>query len=394
MASRQHWVLVSAQIVCSIVALNCFAQDVSTKPQFAGPTETGFLLPNGWHLTPVGKHIETSDMVLNIHPLRDSRHAIATTNGFNEHKLLLLDIADQKMIASATSLQSWYGLAVDSTESLVWWSGGGAGFNHHFQLVDKQWRRISDPEVDTRKFSQKELADLRDKLKSENGFRAGVLLDEKRQCLYSLHINAGKLVATQLSDPKSSRELALGGRPYDIQFVAGGRLLYVSDWANAQVIVVEADTMRLAAKIKVGIHPNQMVVHPTDGRVFVACASSNGVWVIDAEKGVVTETIYTSLFPASPEGSTPDALALSPDGETLYVANADNNCIAVIDVEEENKSAIEGFIPTGWYPTSVAVTPDGKQLLIGVGKGLQSKPNPFVRKEDSEKGQTSGNLTA
>src|SRR5262249_55733281 len=42
-----------------------------------------------------------------------------------------------------------------------------------------------------------------------------------------------------------------------------------------------------------------------------------------------------------------------------------------------DRSQVVGFIPTGWYPTAVAVTPDGKNLLVGVGKGNQTKPNPF-----------------
>ena len=90
--------------------------------------------------------------------------------------------------------------------------------------------------------------------------------------------------------------------------------------------------LRVVRKVAVGDHPNQMALHK-DGRLFVACASSNCVSVIDTKRGHVVETISTALFPRAPEGSTPDALALSPDGETLYVANADNNCVAVIDVE-------------------------------------------------------------
>src|SRR5450755_3358878 len=90
----------------------------------------------------------------------------------------------------------------------------------------------------------------------------------------------------------------------------------------------------------------------------------------------MTETITTALFPNSPEGSTPDALVLSPDAKTLYVANADNNCVGVIDVSIPNKSQVKGFIPTGWYPTALAVTPDGKTLLVGVGKGNLTRPNP------------------
>src|SRR5262249_27181978 len=103
----------------------------------------------------------------------------------------------------------------------------------------------------------------------------------------------------------------------------------------------------------------------------------NCVSVIDTKRGVVTETIFTALFPKAPEGSTPDALAVAPDGKTLYVANADNNCVAVIDIAEPNKSQVKGFVPTGWDPAAVALTPDGKTLLVGVGKGNQTKANPI-----------------
>jgi YVTN family beta-propeller protein len=165
-----------------------------------------------------------------------------------------------------------------------------------------------------------------------------------------------------------------GKRPYDVLKAKNG-LLYVSDWADRCVLVVDAETLRTIGRIPVGEHPNQMVLHPKDERLFVACASSNAVHVIDTKLGTVQETIYTPLFPQSPEGSTPDALCIAPNGETLFVANADNNCVAVVDIEAPRKSAVKGFIPTGWYPTSVAITPNGKQLLVGVGKGNQTQSN-------------------
>ncbi len=158
-----------------------------------------------------------------------------------------------------------------------------------------------------------------------------------------------------------------------------GSRLYVSDWASRTVLALDPVELRTMARIAVGEHPNQIAVHPEDDRLFVACASSNCVSVIDTDRGIVTETIMTSLFPKAPEGSTPAALAISPDGETLYVANADNNCVAVIDIEHPGRSQVKGFIPTGWYPTAVAVTPDSKTLLVGVGKGNQTRPNPIER---------------
>ncbi len=376
-------------LALSAVATITRAQEVSpdrpnasrkSATSVAGPTDTGFLLPNGWHLTPAGRHIETNDLVLNMIPLSDGRRALATCDGFNEHYLGLFDLTNGKLLSKQAVFQSWFGLQVTSDEKKIWWSGGGAGSLHQFELAENALKRTSPDEADVTKLSREEQMALREKLKADNSFRSGVCLDERRNCLYSLLINAGKLTSTSLVDGVE-RSLDLGGRPYDIRLSRDQRMLYISDWAGSVVRVVDADAFRVVDTIRVGEHPNQIAIHPEDNRVFVACASSNGVWVIDSVKGVVTETIYTSLFPQSPEGSTPDALALSHDGEKLFVANADNNCIAVVDIESPNKSTVEGFIPTGWYPTSVAVTPDGKQLLVGVGKGNQSKANPIPKEQ-------------
>jgi YVTN family beta-propeller protein len=151
-------------------------------------------------------------------------------------------------------------------------------------------------------------------------FRSGLLHDAETDTLYSLEINNGTLTEIPLSGAKMVRKSPCGQRPYDIVRGRGGKLLYVSDWAARAVLAVDAKELRVVAKIAVGEHPNQMAVHPKDDRLFVACASSNCVSVIDTKRGIVTETIMTSLFPKAPEGTTPDALALALDGKVLYVA--------------------------------------------------------------------------
>src|SRR5262249_21053827 len=169
----------------------------------------------------------------------------------------------------------------------------------------------------------------------------------------------------------------VGSRPYDVTVARNGTQLFVSDWAGRMVLVLDPEDLRTVARIAVGDHPNQIAVHPQDDRIFVACASSDCVSVIDTRRGIVAETIHMALFPKAPEGSTPDALALAPDGRTLFVAIADNNCVAVIDVATPTRSRSKGSSPTGCPPTAVAVMPDGKTLLVGVGKGNQTKANPI-----------------
>ncbi|MDE3194963.1 MAG: PD40 domain-containing protein, partial [Acidobacteriota bacterium] len=56
---------------------------------------------------------------------------------------------------------------------------------------------------------------------------------------------------------------------------------------------------------------------------------------------------------------------LSPDGKTLYVTVAEDNFIAIFDVE---KRAFTGRIATGVYPNRVAITPDGRTLVYSLMK--------------------------
>ena len=111
-------------------------------------------------------------------------------------------------------------------------------------------------------------------------------------------------------------------------------------------------------------------------RLFVACANTNAVWVVDLAAQRATEQIGVALFPNAPPGTTPNALALSPDGTTLLVANADNNTVAVVDVSEPGASRVRGFIPTGWYPTGVTFNRDGRRIYVLNGKGLSPARQP------------------
>jgi YVTN family beta-propeller protein len=341
-----------------------------SKPQYAGPTEKGFLLPNGWTLSPAGKHVPLQDLLpLNIVPVAGGSYVLMATSGYHQHELLLIDRRDQTVADRQTLRESWFGLALAPRGDRLWWSGGGTGRLNTFDI--KNGKLIPGPPVPDRSPWS---AQQQEEFRKQDHFQSGLTLDPKSQTLYALDINAGTISALSIQDGREIRTAPCGRRPYDVVLARNGSRLYVSDWANRAVLALNPDDLRVMAQIGVGDHPNQIAVHPRDDRIFVACAASNCVSVIDTGRGVVTETIMTALFPRAPEGSTPDAVAVAPDGKTLFVANADNNCVAVIDIAVPQQSRVKGFIPTGWYPTAVAVSPDGQTLFIGAGKGNQSLP--------------------
>lgn len=375
------------RLVCLAVLVGPLLACGQDRP--AGPDGDGFLLPNGWRVTPAGEQIVLTDLPLNILVSPDGRHAVVATNGYNAHELSLIDLVDRKRLAQESVKQSWFGVAFDPRGKRLFWSGGGSGQLHRFEWLPTGLRADA-PYTPTPPADEAEAKAGRGE---PEGFRTGLCLSADGRTLYSLTILAkggnksfawgdakpggppgGVITAIDLAGEHPPRSAPCGGRPYDVTLARNG-LLYVSDWAGRRVLAVDPETLRTIDQIPVGEHPNQLVLHPRDSRLFVPCASSNLVSVIDTATGTVQETIVTSLFPQAPEGSTPDAAAVSPDGKLLFVANADNNCVVAIDIRAPRRSQVRGFIPTGWYPTAVAVTPDNRTLLVGVGKGNQTASN-------------------
>src|SRR5437868_4237186 len=77
----------------------------------------------------------------------------------------------------------------------------------------------------------------------------------------------------------------------------------------------------VAARIATGGHASGLALSGDGARLFVANALQDTVSVIDTASDTVVATIDLSPYPRAPMGSMPNAVALSPDGKTLYVAN-------------------------------------------------------------------------
>lgn len=121
-----------------------------------------------------------------------------------------------------------------------------------------------------------------------------------------------------------------------------------------------------------GASPNSLVA--TDEYVFVTNGTNDNISVISIEKDTVVQTIY--LKPDARirqfRGVIPFGLALSPDRKRLYVACSGINAVAVIDVPTLQ---VKGYVPAGWFPAKLKVSPDGSRLVITNAKGFGSGPN-------------------
>ncbi len=121
-----------------------------------------------------------------------------------------------------------------------------------------------------------------------------------------------------------------------------------------------------------GSSPNSMVA--TDDLVYVSNGNNDNVSVIDVKQTKVINSIELKLDErlGNLKGIIPFGLAISPDQKRLFVAEAGINAVAIIDVASQK---VLGHLPTGWFPSKLKVTPDGKQLIVANAKGFGSGPN-------------------
>jgi YVTN family beta-propeller protein len=120
-----------------------------------------------------------------------------------------------------------------------------------------------------------------------------------------------------------------------------------------------------------GASPGALVVGRA--RVYVANATNDTISVIDTVNGASVKDIALTVPGLEHlRGVLPFGLAVSSDETRLYVACAGLNAVAVIDLA---KRQLTGYIPSGWFPSMVALSADDRTLVISSAKGLGSGPN-------------------
>ncbi len=138
-----------------------------------------------------------------------------------------------------------------------------------------------------------------------------------------------------------------------------------------------------------GSSPNSLVA--TADYVFASNGNNDNITVID----VKTDSVIKEIFLKPDEtlkhfrGVIPFGLAVSPDEKRLFVAEAGINAIGVIDLPSFN---VAGHIPTGWFPSKLRISPDGRNIIVTNAKGYGSGPNGGKDFKEGGEGTYIGNL--
>ncbi len=368
---------------CRITLVAQKSKSIQDDKLYKTLTTKRLTLPNQWQLTPAGTSLQLGDLPLNAVLSPSKKLMAVTNNGVGKHFIQLFSTEGAvREIAQVDIAKAWYGLTFSSDEKRLYASGG----NDNTVVIFK---------VDNQKLTRDTAITLGKVWPKGKICPAGIALDDATNHLFTVTKEDSALYVCNTQSLKIEKKIPLSTEPFSVVVSKSLNEIYVSLWGAKSIAVFDLKTLDKKTEIAVGDHPNEIILNKKQDALFVANSLDNSVSIIDLKTKKVLETLNAALYPDAPNGSTTNGLALSEDEKTLYIANADNNCLAVFNVEKMGNSFSKGFIPTGWYPTSVKVL--GKKIFVTNGKGMSSAanpngPSPFKKREDNRGGQYIGQL--
>src|SRR5579863_7267979 len=374
-----------ARVYLLILFVSVLASQPSGREQVGKLPDGSFLLSTGWRIQPVGTQLPVDTFPMSSALSRDGKFLLVLNGGYRPPTISVLALGGIKgdrmtEIAKVPVADGWLGLTFSPDGTKVYVGGGSKYCVYEFSFSpDGQLRPTRALEV-TPGTKPGELDFIGDVAVSPDG-----------RSILAADLYHDSVVAFDAQSGRVAGRYKTGRRPYRILFEPDGKSYFVSSWADSTVYLYETRTGSETTRIRLGPHTTDMVlsdrkISDEDGdqqsawryRLFVTAGNTNQVFVVNVSASNVLklqETLNVAMTPRQPVGMTPSGLALSPDQQKLFVACSDANVVAVADIAEAH-SQLEGFIPSGWYPTATRVLADGRVLILN-GRGVASYPTRY-----------------
>jgi len=336
-------------------------------------------LPTGVILDPAGVMHPVGPMPLSIAVAPDSAHVVLLLNGYSRTGIQVVEWKTGRISQTLDLPAAFLGLAFSPNGKELYASGGNTDAVYQFHWADGKATLADSIPLGARVAGRR------------NGTRYPSQLAFSRdgRFLYVAENLDDSLAVIDVSTKRVVQRQPTGRYPYGV-VVAPDERVFVSSWGGEFVAEYSLNNGRLANPewVAAGRHPSALLLDKAGARLFVASGSTDRIAVIDTRTRRTIAELRDPPGSGPDEGSTPNALVLSPDESKLYAAEADGNAVAVFDLSAPAPS-ISGRIPTGWYPAALATI--GSSLVVANGKGSGTHADingPGPRKPGKPAGST------
>jgi len=318
-------------------------------------------LPTGALLDPIGPAKPIGNLPLALIPSPDGKQLVALLCGWRQQGIQVIDRASGDVTQTLDQNAAFIGVAFSPDGHSLYASGGNDDVIHVYRWEDGRATEDGTIALHAAKKKPKDPGEQ---------YPAGLTVSPDGRFLYVAENLADSLAVIDIAQRAVVQHINTDRYPYAV--IADANRVYASCWGDSTVVAFkrgEDGMLSHGKRIDVSRHPSAMALNKS--RLFVTSATTNRIDIVSTATGKVVN-VLTDSAPAGPhEGSTPNAVEVSSDGKRLFVAEADNNAVAVFDLATRKLS---GRIPTEWYPAALARV--GSTIYVASAKGGGSAPDP------------------
>src|SRR5436190_2284136 len=195
-----------------------------------------------------------------------------------------------------------------------------------------------------------------------DGFAAALALEPGGERIWVGEPEKGEVQLVDLSSGSVVRTIPVAGAN-QLALSADGLMLYAANWRGSAVSAIDLATGSVQ-QVSTGLHPTDVAVTPSGD---VLAADANDATVARFAPGATTAQLI-DVAQIGRKSDSPNAIVAGRNGR-VYVSLPDDDAIAVL-TPQKGTLAVTGLIPTGWYPDALALSPDGGTLYAVTARGL------------------------
>lgn len=377
----------------------------------AQPSLSGNFMPNGWKLKPAGQQVATFNFPIGLTASPDGKTAIVSSGNGGMQGLTTINtvglrslpvpsgnlfmgvsVVGNKVYASGGNADRVfrYGLVGTALVPQDLTQAAGAPIHHGLDAATRNLKNVPNPlpavdGIGVKGYPGNSVTDSRylyvaGTLSEKSGTGTDACSHNETAC--------SRITIIDTQTDKVVRRVPVGLDAYGLALDPVRQVLYVTNWADeagrgngvGTVSVIDirnATTAREISVTPVGHHPTAVQLSDDRSRLFVTNTNEDTLSVLDVTttpRVIATESMRA--VDGVQVGAKPVALALAPDGKTLFVALAGMNAVEVRDGMTGARVAAQPvYIPTGWYPSALLVvgTPSHYRLFVANAKGAGTK---------------------
>jgi YVTN family beta-propeller protein len=146
-----------------------------------------------------------------------------------------------------------------------------------------------------------------------------------------------------------------GNAPHGIALNPNLGQVYVANYDDDSLSVLDADSLLPVTTVGAGGGPNGVAYHPGRGLIYIASSQDNAVTVLRASDRQPVDTIRV--------GGQPNGIAVNAALDLVYVANFGDGTVSLIDAEH---NTVSSTVPVGAEPSMIAVNPVTNKAYVSL----------------------------